>query len=354
LRRNPRYLSVLSPQEMESKEEIKRFNPLDLKECRAGIVHLREEGFVVWAALPSGEVKLLVELFNDWAETVIPSYHRGQKISEETVKLWGDVSGVLSDRGIGQSQFLWACRNQPAIRAVYSEFYGTQELATSFDGCNAYLGTQFEKQMNLHVDQSMLLLGNPEACVQSVVNLMDVDKKKGGSFVVVPKSRKEIVKMFLAGDEALRNYKFTYGPHKDTIGHKIGRLDQDYWTPKTIYLELKAGEIVSFFSTTVHTNRLIPSPEPELVRLAVYVSLSPFNLHSLPENKGSIEHPLSVFSKEEYIAERRKQAALGATTSHWASLLPVTKNSSSVIPECCKKTQFSPEEEALLTGSAPV
>ena len=46
--------------------------------------------------------------------------------------------GILYKRGIGQSDFQWFVRTLPGVRAVFEEVWGTDELLTSFDGCNVF------------------------------------------------------------------------------------------------------------------------------------------------------------------------------------------------------------------------
>jgi hypothetical protein len=125
-----------------SKQQIPRFSVKDEKELQSGLKYLSDQGFVIWdARLEIKEIDRLKDMFGTWAQEAIPGYNKEKHVFEKDRQDWlPSFSGIIESRGIGQSDFMWACRTLPQFRTIYEAIYKTDELFVSFDGCNASIG----------------------------------------------------------------------------------------------------------------------------------------------------------------------------------------------------------------------
>lgn len=125
---------------------------------------------------------------------------------EGMCKVGSAGTGILWGNGVGHSDFLWAARTLPAVKAAFAQIWGTDDLITSFDGGNVFRPwdsacpeTEGRKTRGgwWHVDQGRTKLGARHA-VQGLVSLFDAGPASGG-LCVVPGSHArhaEVVELF--------------------------------------------------------------------------------------------------------------------------------------------------------------
>ena len=122
------------------------FPRFDLAEGAEARQHLAEHGFCVFrGAATAAELARTELLFWDWCER-----QEGLGISRRDPRTlrgacWRPLasgesthrSGLLSQRGIGQSAFMWAVRSLSGVRGAFGAAWGVgaDELVTGFDSC---------------------------------------------------------------------------------------------------------------------------------------------------------------------------------------------------------------------------
>mmetsp|Transcript_17821 Transcript_17821/g.23329 ORF Transcript_17821/g.23329 Transcript_17821/m.23329 type:complete len:222 (-) Transcript_17821:747-1412(-) len=153
--------------------------------------YLQNHGYVVVANIANEEqIRLGKELFWDFLNE-----HAGMKEDDPTT--WGNSfyqigspsTGIISAKGIGQSEFMWHLRLLPNVKEAFSQIWGANDLLTSFDGANLYRPWHREGCNNyrtrggwFHVDQGIEKTGLH--CVQGMVTLYDATVATGGLCVV--------------------------------------------------------------------------------------------------------------------------------------------------------------------------
>ncbi len=161
-------------------------------EMEKALDYLKKEGYVRIKGVLSGEeVKEGTNLFWEFMENL------GTGIKRDDLATWVNdnwpntfSNGIIDQYGIGQSKFLWTIRAKENVRKVFAGLWGTDELLTSFDGCNAFRPTNSKvctdgkgkswktKGSWYHIDQGAMLKGFQ--CVQGFVTLTDVNEVSGG------------------------------------------------------------------------------------------------------------------------------------------------------------------------------
>mmetsp|Transcript_12157 Transcript_12157/g.28334 ORF Transcript_12157/g.28334 Transcript_12157/m.28334 type:complete len:431 (+) Transcript_12157:111-1403(+) len=211
--------------------------------------------------------------------------------------------GILYKRGIGQSDFQWFVRTLPGVRAVFEEVWGTDELLTSFDGCNVFRPWHNEALAHTktlggwwHVDQGKNKIGRH--AVQGVVTLRAANAQTGG-LCVLPGSHRH---------------------HERIVGEAEGYTDyvrileddpvMTSATPKLVVAE--AGDMILWDSRTVHCNTpALETPTvadhstTDFLRIASYVCMTP-----------------REFSDPTIVKVRERGYENRMTTGHWAHLFP--------------------------------
>lgn len=293
-----------------------RFDIRDDSGREALLAHLDEHGFAVVAGVADeADVATAKDHLWDFLETEtasalenggvqsIGAWRRGQPHT------WSDAgfgrvgtqhNGIISAKGIGQSQLLWHCRTLPGVRAVFEAIWGTSELITSFDGANVFRPWHRDGAANwktaggwLHVDQGMSKIG--KHCVQGFLTLTDATAATGG-LVVVPRSHTEHTALV----EELTNNSGDFCPIPD--GHPMLRRQRRL-------VCARAGDFVLWDSRTVHCNT--PAVEPpaapadELLRSVAYICMTPRE----KANEGMLR-------------QRRRAYEQRMTTSHWPHVYP--------------------------------
>jgi len=142
-----------------------KFDILDPTEIKAAIQHLDEFGYVVLKnAADEKQIERLTSLFWDYHEELNRHIKRDAPFSWNNKQWPGIFSyGMEKYYGIGTSPFMDECRTLPTIRKFFEEFYKTDNLLVSLDGCGVVRGGehQFDAETGwLHVDQNKSFLTN--------------------------------------------------------------------------------------------------------------------------------------------------------------------------------------------------
>jgi len=247
----------------------------------AALDYLTENGYVVYKNMATTEeLNKAVDLFWQHIERETKSTirrHDPETWSGSTKYPFpgSNGTGVATEYGIGQSEFLWYIRGLPTIAKVFQMIWGEDDLLTSFDGCGIFRPAEINPLWRtngswFHIDQN----GNskPErCCIQGLLNLLPGGVDDGG-LVVIPKSH-------LIFNDIFRNHQFASGKDFVRLSHKnIPEL----WNAncKPTKLIVAPGDFVMWDSRTVHCNHpaLIlekkPNP-PVLRRLVAYVCMTP-------------------------------------------------------------------------------
>lgn len=281
-----------------------RFDPNDPRILE----HLDEFGFAVVAAMGSADARneaeeLLMAFLEEhagWDHTDPSTW------TTESFENVADTSkGILYKRGIGQSQFQWFIRTQPGVRASFQTIWGTDELLTSFDGCNVFrpwhsaVADPSWKTLGgwWHVDQGRSKLGRH--AVQGLVTLRDANAQTGG-LCVIPGSHRHHER--IAGNvEGYTDYV------------RIHDGDPVMDLPKKLVVA-QAGDLILWDSRTVHCNTPALAEHPpteaqhpttDFLRIASYVCMTP-----------------SSMADSAIVRVRQRAYCNRMTTGHWPHCFP--------------------------------
>jgi len=220
--------------------------------------------------------------------------------------------GIFKYYGIGQSAFMWACRQQPAFREFYEKLYGGDtHLLTSFDGCGVFRGAEHKfdsKESWLHVDRNPRLHDAKHISVQGLLQLVDPQSTNdNGGFVCVPGTHKRM-------ESNADNQTTFYAKSSDYLpippSHPICADILSGKCPVHV-LRVPRGCAIFWHSSLIHCNQ---APRTKTItgslrRLVAYVCLAPLAYVPAYERRALI---------------KAREAALQAntTTGHWATKLP--------------------------------
>lgn len=273
--------------------------------------HLADEGFVVIANVAGqAEIERAYSLLWKFIEDSDASGN----IRCEDVSTWEDnrgeegrgwpagrEDGILHSRGIGQSELLWYLRSLPALKQVFADIWGTDQLVCSFDGAGVFRpygnnhSWKTSKTNWFHVDQAHLKRGLH--CVQGLLTLKEATPATGG-FVVVPGSHR-------FHNDVLKNYRATKsGWNYISLRPNDPVLCEGDNGPRMVCA--CAGDLLLWDSRTVHCNTL-PLQEDkallngaDLIRAVAYMCMTP-----------------AAWCQAETVAQREHAFRRGVTTSHW-------------------------------------
>jgi hypothetical protein len=217
------------------------------------------------------------------------------------------TSGVVSNCGIGQSDFMWNIRSNRNVKRVYSQIWNTNQLLVSFDGCGIYRDWRYDSEWKTksgwyHVDQNPVMKPN-RCCVQGFVSLTNQNQTTGG-LIVFPQTHLRFAQLNGLGR---RPSDFIMIPSTHPIfdrGQSIGKL-----------VQCQSGDLVLWDSRVVHCNSpafVIEEQDKnqpiDLLRIVAYVSMSPT----------TFIHGQTV---EEFRKKRKLLAQNNCTLSHWSTEL---------------------------------
>jgi len=254
------------------------------------LAHLRREGYVVVKDVVGGEWKgedkleELTALLWNFLVTATGSWQRGNPTTWHQAAMpqdvWQPKTGIVEGKGVGQSDFLWAVRMLPRVQEAFARVWGvrTEELITSFDGCNVFLPWTTEQTQNktnpmyFHVDQGITLATGQQEAVQGLVSLYDADQHTGG-LCVVPGSHLRHCELASSGI-------LGKGNHCSIPQTQTGRRFVEDGETKQRLVSCKAGDLILWDSRTIHCNTpaiLMPREcSTELLRAVAYVCMTPF------------------------------------------------------------------------------
>lgn len=160
--------------------------------------YLDKNGFVAIAnVLNNSEICNAKSLLWDFIEksTVVERDNIKTLDDGYWVQLCGDTSsGLITDLGMGQSEFQWYIRTNEKILNIWQKVWNVnsyEELLCSFDGVCIFRPFKYNLQWKTtnkwyHVDQNPIKKPN-FACYQSYVSLLDQNEHTGGT-TIIPKS----------------------------------------------------------------------------------------------------------------------------------------------------------------------
>merc|ERR1719469_857134 len=100
---------------------------------------------------------------------------------------------MVENFGIGQSEFMWAVRSLPRVRAAFATLWGTFDLITSFGGAVVHRPAELKAgSLGYHLDQHPVDRPNPFDCVQGILNLV-----RASPLGFVPRSHKDFPNFWL-------------------------------------------------------------------------------------------------------------------------------------------------------------
>ena len=280
---------------------VPRFEP----GSSAGIAHLEEEGFVVFAnALSSTEATLAMTYLWDYLEEL------GTGIDRTDRTTWGDDrwptavhGGILPSYGIGHSHAQWYIRDIEGVKRSFAAVWDTDDLLTSFDGVTIWRPWTYNEAWRtnlgnswLHIDQHPL--GRPgKHCVQGLVNLIPTSAATGGN-VVVPKSHR----LF---EEIPNLYAERLARIHPSIDHfRFPNDDPQLAHTQPIMAHMEAGDLLLWDSRTIHCSSPgieRPENDTDLLRAASLICM-------MPRSK----------SNSETIAQRKTAVTQLTSTTNWS------------------------------------
>jgi len=212
-----------------------------------GLAYLEDHGYVVAkGVLSADEVAHAKFLFWEWAEVAWEGVARGD-VSTWNCRNWGGDkgNGIVSSQGIGHSDFLWFVRSRPAVKQVFAAIWETDELLTSFDGCNVFRPWALEPRWRTqggwyHVDQNHIYKPGKH-CVQGLVSMFPATQQVGG-LTVIPKSHNQHEQI---------GRRLSRCPVGDYIS--MPRGEPVLQTPGVL-VQCQAGDLLLWDSRTVHCN----------------------------------------------------------------------------------------------------
>ena len=157
---------------------VPRFEP-----GTSALEYLRREGYVVIKGCANAsEVEHARELF--WAF----SEGTGRGVRREQPETWirnePNPYGIFWQFGVGQSRLAWFVRSRPRLVEMFSHFWGTSDLISSFEGFSMFPPEEVEASWRIgeawfHTDQNAASRPGLQT-IQSLTSLWDQDETTGG------------------------------------------------------------------------------------------------------------------------------------------------------------------------------
>ena len=131
-----------------------------------GYKHLEENGYVVFKNVIPTESQIDYIKNDIWSWLEQLNFPHNKKIDRNDPETWHDGNwpsdpdtGIVFGFGVGQTEFMWKCRSFPKVKKAFSTIWNTDDLITSFDGCNLYRPWKYYKRWKTkgkwwHLDQN--------------------------------------------------------------------------------------------------------------------------------------------------------------------------------------------------------
>jgi ectoine hydroxylase-related dioxygenase (phytanoyl-CoA dioxygenase family) len=313
-------------------EEVPRFEHDDPNMEK----YLEEHGYVVVKSVASAEevarAKLL--LWEFLATACDMKEHDPTTWTDANMNRVGRTqNGIMNERGVNQSEFLWFIRMLPKVKAAFARIYKTESLLTSFDGGNIFRpwnldppipDSDFVKTRGgwMHVDQGRRLKGLQ--CVQGLVTLTNASSETGG-FCCIPGSHKSHDALMMVAGHGGGNFVHVPGDFPEL-------------RKKQILPICMAGDLVLWDSRCIHANTpalagSAAAAVPELLRIVAYICMTPRHM-----------------ATEAIVANRVRLFERGYGTGHWPHLMnfEVPEEGGGVILK--RLAQVPAAQRALITG----
>jgi ectoine hydroxylase-related dioxygenase (phytanoyl-CoA dioxygenase family) len=285
--------------------ELRKFS---LNEAADAKQFLSENGICIFKNIASNEDCTRLEgRFWDYLEGLNLGMNRND-ISTLTDANWMQLgfmrNGILSQFGVGQSDFLWECRLLRNVREMFSAIFETDDLITSFDGCcafrNPWLNPFREEDWItqngwFHLDQNSRLIPGFET-YQGFLNLLPADAATGG-VVVIPRSHEDFDYVCSQSNNQHSNFlplndNFISNYQKKPVQIMLDPGDFFLWDSRIIHCSQGAttnyNSIQKYFQPATQTrlnsstfiSRLYQGP---IIRLVAYICMLPRPDHN-PRN----------------------------------------------------------------------
>jgi hypothetical protein len=207
---------------------------------------------------------------------------------------------------------MWTVRSNRNIKKIFAQFWKTQDLLVSFDGCGLFRDWNINPLWKTrsgwyHVDQNPVKKPD-QCCIQGFLSLTEQNVKSGG-LIVYPKTHQRFAELrpitqvdrdFLPvpTDHALMDH-----------GNAVGRL-----------VQCSPGDFILWDSRLIHCNAPAGLPQPpvenappSLLRMVAYISMSP----------NTMVHCMAL---DQFRKKRKQMVEKNATLSHWSTELYETSS----------------------------
>eukprot|EP01084_Bolivina_argentea_P106624 190753_1 len=239
-------------------------------------------------------------------------------------------TGVMYQKGIGQSELQWFLRTRPKVLEIFIKLWNVnnyKDLLTSYDGIGIYRPYNKHNEYKtrpqwFHVDQHYKELPSFDV-LQGVLTLQTQSVYSGGT-VVIPRSHS----VFKEATESIEtNFK------KLALNHWI--LNNDKYCQ--LLVQMEAGDLLIWDGRTIHCNTysLLQDTDEktcdvwnnEFVRMVSYITMSP---------KSKISH----LNELEYMKYRLKAYRDKTTTGHWPHKRNIVNALTDIELELMKRNSF--------------
>lgn len=218
--------------------------------CLQAAVDLQEHGWaIVEGVLSQAECDQYVASLWDWLEGLGTGIQRSDPASWTPDRWPPTYRGILNTLEVAHQAFVWRVRKQKRVCKVFELMLGTNELMTSFDAINVLAPHNEAPAAGwLHVDQTPL---RPHfACLQGLVNLVDVSAETSGTLMVKDKSHKMHQDFFHTVSQLSPEQLADVPDHYQFTPEQLPYWDQF----DTVKLKGGAGSLFLWDSRTTHSN----------------------------------------------------------------------------------------------------
>ena len=246
--------------------------------------NLKIKGYtIIPQVLTPDEITRSKNLFHQWVDQIpgIEDFHSNV-----------NPHGIFRYHQVGHQPHAWFIRTRPKVQQPFRDFYQTQDLIVSYDGCS-WFNEKFKDKPDscwTHTDQAPKSSGFE--CLQGFVSLTD---NENSSLVVYEGSHKLHADYF-KGNDSGQNWQMIDPQFLESI--------QD---TKRV-LKVSAGDLVLWDSRTFHQNQYgYPYCEERLVQYVCYLP------REHPQNTPEVQQKRVQFFRDY------------RSTSHWPC--PIRANS---------------------------
>lgn len=247
---------------------------------------LEDKGYaIIPNVLSQEDVEYCRNLVYDWQKTVpdLKDIHK-----------YVDPHGIYKYCEIGHQRHCWYIRTRPAVKKIFENIWGTDDLVVSYDG-SCYFPKEYDKTDRYwtHTDQSSDKIGRK--CVQGLVGLTH--------------NKERTIRVYEESHKLHEKYFRDRGICDSNDWNVIEQEYIDQLEDKKRVIEVPEGSMVIWDSRTFHQNQYGPPGCEE--RLVQYVCYLPRNNPLYTEQ---------TYDDRLYCFQQR------LTTSHWPyPIVPVPK-----------------------------